>query len=71
MRFEAKSFLDKNGSPFILRNAELSDASDLIRYLKVTTEETPWLIREPEEVSLTEEQEREFIQNRIDAEKRQ
>ena len=51
MRFEAKSFFDKNGNPFILRNAELSDASDLIRYLKVTTEETPWLIREPEEVS--------------------
>ena len=69
MRFEAKSFLDKNGNPFILRNAELSDASDLIRYLKVTTEETPWLIREPEEVSLTEEQEREFLQSKIDAER--
>ena len=35
MRFEAKSYTDKNGNPFILRNAELSDASDLIRYLKV------------------------------------
>ena len=59
MRFEAKSYTDKNGNPFILRNAELSDASDLIRYLKVVAEETPWMIREPEEVSLTEEQERE------------
>ena len=69
MRFEAKSFLDKNGNPFILRNAELNDASDLIRYLKVVAEETPWLIREPEEVSLTEEQEREFLQSKIDAER--
>ena len=41
MRFEAKSYTDKNGNPFILRNAELSDASDLIRYLKVVAEETP------------------------------
>ena len=49
MRFEAKSYTDKNGNPFILRNAELSDASDLIRYLKVVAEETPWMIREPEE----------------------
>ena len=69
MRFEAKSYTDKNGNPFILRNAELSDASDLIRYLKVVAEETPWMIREPEEVSLTEEQEREFLQGRIDAER--
>ena len=69
MRFEAKSYTDKNGNPFFLRNAELSDASDLIRYLKVVAEETPWMIREPEEVSLTEEQEREFLQGRIDAER--
>ena len=61
MRFEAKSYLDNNGNTFILRNAELSDDSDLIRYLKVTTGETPYLIREPEEISLTEEQEQEFL----------
>ena len=69
MRFEAKTYSDKNGNPFILRNAELSDASDLIRYLKVTTGETPYLIREPEEVTLTEEQEQSFIQSKIDDER--
>ena len=69
MRFEKKSFWDKNGNEFILRNAELSDASDLIKYLKVTTEETPYLIREPEEVSLTEEQQKRFLQNKLDAER--
>lgn len=69
MRFEKKSFWDKNGNEFILRNAELSDASDLIKYLKVTTEETPYLIREPEEVSLTEEQEQRFLQSKLDAER--
>ena len=69
MRFEEKSYLDKNGNEFILRNAELSDASDLIKYLKVIAEETPYLIREPEEVSLTEEQEQRFLQSKIDAER--
>ena len=69
MRFEEKSYLDKNGNEFILRNAELSDASNLIKYLKVTAEETPYLIREPEEVSLTEEQEQRFLQSKIDAER--
>jgi L-amino acid N-acyltransferase YncA len=69
MRFEAKNYLDKNGNAFILRNAELSDASDLIRYLKVTTGETPYLIREPEEISLSEEEEQRFLQSKIDAER--
>ena len=69
MRFKETSYTDKNGDRFILRNAELSDAADLIRYLKVTTGETPYLIREPEEISLTEEQEKKFIQSNIDAER--
>ncbi|MBQ1410296.1 MAG: GNAT family N-acetyltransferase [Oscillospiraceae bacterium] len=57
--------MDKNGKELILRNAELSDAADLIRYLKVITAETPYLIRKPEEITLTEEQERKFIQSKI------
>lgn len=69
MKFEAKSFFDKNGHEFILRNAEADDAADLIRYLKLTAEETPYLIREPEEVTITEEQEQNFIQDKIDAER--
>ena len=69
MRFEAKRCLDKSGKELILRNAELSDAADLIRYLKATTAETPFLIREPEEITLTEEQERKFIQSKIEDER--
>ena len=69
MRFEEKSFFDKNGKEFVLRNAELSDAPDRIKYLKVTTGETPYLIREPEEVSLTEEQQKRFLQSKLDAER--
>lgn len=44
----------------------MSDADDLIQYLKTTTAETPYLIREPEEVTLTAEQEANFIQMKMD-----
>lgn len=67
MRFGPAEFTDKLGRTVILRNAEVSDADDLIRYLKITTGETPYLIREPEEVCLTHEQEENFIKSCIDA----
>ena len=66
MRFEVTSFTDKNGHTFTLRNAEVTDAEDLIEYLKKTAAETPYLMREPEEITLTAEQERAFIQSKID-----
>ena len=69
MKFDPKSCFDKNGNECILRNAQVSDAADLIDYLKVTTGETPYLIREPEEVTLTIEQEEAFIQSRIEDER--
>lgn len=65
MKFGPITIKDKLGREIILRNAEISDAEDLIRYLKVTTAETPYLIREPEEVSLTIEQEKAFIQSNL------
>ena len=69
MRFEAKRCLDKSGNEVVLRNAELTDAADLIRYLKATTAETPYLIRESEEITLTEGQERNYIQSKLDDER--
>lgn len=69
MRFGPVEFTDKLGRTVILRNAEEADADDLIRYLKVTTGETPFLIREPDEVQLTQEQEETFIRNNIGAER--
>ena len=66
MRFGPITVKDRNGREVVLRNAELSDAEDLIKYLKITTKETPYLIREPEEVTLTVEQEKSFLQSVID-----
>ncbi|MBO4902437.1 MAG: GNAT family N-acetyltransferase [Lachnospiraceae bacterium] len=69
MKYGPVSFTDKTGQEILLRNAELKDAEDLRRYLKITTGETPFLIREPEEVTLTLEQEEAFIRNNMEAER--
>ncbi len=65
MKFEAIRIKDKLGREIVLRHAEVSDAAALIDYLKITAAETPYLIREPEEVVLTVEQEEQFIQKKI------
>ena len=61
-------FKDKLGREVLLRNAEVSDAAALIDYLKITTAETPYLIREPQEITITLEQEINFIESKIEAE---
>ena len=45
----------KNGKTAVLRSAEPSDAAAMIDYLKATAGETPFLLRYPDEVVLTEE----------------
>lgn len=69
MRFTAKEFTDKLGRTIVLRNAEVSDAADLLDYLKITTSETPYLIREPDEVTLTIEQQEKFLASKISEER--
>lgn len=50
------------------RSAVEEDAEALISYLKTVAGETPFLIREPEEVTLTIEQEKAFIKAKETAE---
>ena len=69
MKFLDKEILTKDGRKVILRNAELSDAADLIEYLKITAGETPYLINEPEEVTLTVEDEEKFLKSKIDSDR--
>ena len=69
MEFGEISIKDKLGRTVILRNARPEDSAALIGYLKTTSAETPYLIREPEEITITEEQENQFIQAKIDAER--
>lgn len=69
MTTEPITFKDKKGRTVVLRAAEPDDADDLIRYLKVTSGETPFLLREPDEVTITLETERAFIRERLDSER--
>lgn len=50
-----------DGHELILRNPDAEDAERLLTYLKVTAEETRYLVKEPEEVTMTLEEERDFI----------
>lgn len=50
-----------NGHELLLRNAEEKDAELLLEYLKITSGETRFLVREPEEITMTLEEERDFI----------
>ncbi len=69
MVFGEISIKDKLGRTIILRNARPEDADDLVKYLKATSAETPYLIREPEEITITKENEEQFLQTKIDAER--
>ena len=69
MVFNPLKVIDKTGCEVILRNAKIEDAENLINYLKITASETPYLIREPDEVTLSLEQEQSFIQRIMDSDR--
>lgn len=59
----------KDGQMCILRSPKLEDAWQLIDYLKATAGETDFLLKYPEEVKITVEQERDFLQWSIDSDR--
>ena len=69
MIFQPIEITDKLGQSVILRSGEEDDAEDLIRYLKIISGETRFLVREPEEITLTIEQEREFLRGKKESER--
>ena len=64
MEYTSKEILLKNGKTCLLRLAEESDAEMLLEYLKVTSAETPYMAREPEEVRTSVDEEVEFIRKK-------
>lgn len=69
MKFGPIESTDKLGRTIVLRNAEPEDADMLLEYLRKTSAETPFLLRDPDKVKLTLEQEITFIQRQIEAER--
>ncbi len=61
MRFPEKKILLRDGRTCILRPTTPDLAEEMIEYMKVTSAETPFLLRYPDEVSYTVEAEREIL----------
>lgn len=66
MQFDPVHFQNKLGQTVLVRSALEEDAA-LLQYLRETTAETPFLLREPEEVTMTLEQEKAFIHQTLAA----
>lgn len=62
------TLIDLNGKELLLRNATEDDAEMLIEGLKVVCGETRFLLKETEEITLTLEQEKDFIKNNNESE---
>lgn len=69
MIFESKKIYTKEKQEVILRNANESDAAALLDYLKTTAAETRFLMREPEEITLSLEQQEAFLRGKEEAER--
>ena len=68
MRIEEETITLKDGRKLTLRSAEEKDSQTMIDYMVRTAEETHFLCRYPEEVSLDLEREKKFINGIIESE---
>ena len=64
----AEETFELDGREIVLRSAEPDEAGLMIDYLKTVTGETRFLMCEPDEVTLTEEEEKNFIRGHNDSE---
>lgn len=67
MKITPIPFTLKNGKTAYLSSPELSDAKELLDYLSITAGESDYVLRYPEEVHMTLEQEERFINNVVDS----
>ena len=64
MEYTSKEVLLKNGKTCLIRRAEEADAEMMIEYLKTVWGETRYLMREPEDITLTVEKERDILREK-------
>lgn len=64
MEYESKGIRLKNGKTCLIRRPEEADAEMMLKYLKTVWGETRYLMREPEDMTLTVEKEREILRDR-------
>lgn len=64
MIFKPKTITLKDGHTCTLRPAEAKGAQGMLDYLRTSAGETPFLLRNPDEVTLTVEGEESFLENK-------
>lgn len=69
MIYNPKEIKTKDGRKVILRNAQVEDSPNLVDYLKRIATESRNLTNEPEEVTITLEQEEKFIAAKMESER--
>ena len=67
MIYEGKTVRLKDGREAVFRSPKTDDAAQMLEYLKITSAETDFLIRYPEECAETVEQESAFLQKMVDS----
>ena len=67
MIFAEKTVRLRDGSEAVLRSPRVEDAPALLNYLQVTAAETDFLMRYPEEVSMTLEAEEQYIRRLLES----
>ena len=67
MIIDPKSISLKNGETALLRSPIAADAAQMLDYLKTTSSETDFVLRYPEECTMTNEQEVSFLQSMADS----
>jgi len=61
--FQDKRVKLKNGKECIFKSPDVVDAENLIEYLKLTSSETDYMIRYPEEITMTIVDEEKFLKS--------
>lgn len=69
MKFEHRTITLKDGRTCTLCPTYPEHAADMIEYLKITAAETPFLLRNPDEVNYTLEGEKELLANMLENER--
>lgn len=69
MEYTLKTVELKDGRGCTIRRAEEADAGETLAYLKTTSGETRYMAREPEELTLTVEEEQSFLRRMADAQR--
>lgn len=67
MTYESKTIILRDGVQATLRSPRIEDAGALLDFLGATAGETEFVLRYPEECTMTTEQEERFIQGIIDS----